>query len=302
MRHNVIIHFSPEKTINKEVTRFFDIYVNRNDSGKCLNTFIARSLHYCGFKARKSTVCQKIPHDWKEKAISISLRIRRFLSDSHVEIILSADETFCKFHETNNMVLVPIGSKNVGTALRYNEKDGCTVMVTLDMISNRVLPPFLIFAGKFGKTNMKKYNKVTKATVLFTQSHWMTVHTMKIYFKYLAKHYPSRKIGLIYDSAPTHLSQEIKEWIRQWNLNPSRSCEFYIEFIDPCMTSIIQPPDVFFNRPFKQALRRRYSEYVSYLSSKNLIAAGDNIIVHRDLLKVFVTESFKEANEKFRND
>ena len=168
-------------------------YLNKNDSGKSLNTSIARSLDYCGFKARKSSVCQKLPHEWKLLALVGALRVRTKFSEANVDIVLSADETFVKFHEYSDLSLVPKGTKKVASALKFNEKEGCIVMVTLDMIDNRVLPPFIVFAGSFGKTNMRKYKSVTKATVLFTKTHWMTVHCLMLYFEYLSSYYPGKK-------------------------------------------------------------------------------------------------------------
>ena len=302
LKRNTIIQFSGPKLMDYDIKQFFKTYVHKDDRGKALNTFICRSLDYCGFTARKSTVCQKIPPDWRKQAFMGALRVRESLRDLGAEIILSADETFVKFHETTDMVLAPTGSKNVGTALKTREKSGCTVMVTLDMIGNRALPPFLIFSGKFGKTNMKKYNNLTKATVVFTQTHWMTVHTMKIYFKYLSKYYPKRKIGIIIDSAPTHLHEDLKEWIKIWNTNPSRTCEFYVEFIDPSLTSIYQPPDVCFNKPLKQSLRSKYFEYVSSLAQKGKLQAGDSVHVHRDLLIDFIVDAFNGANENWAEE
>ena len=175
------------------MTHFSKTYVSKNDGGKALNTFITRSLEYCGFKARKSSVCQKLPANWKQLAHDGASRVRSAFQQAGVDIVLSSDETFVKFHESTDMFLVPKGTKKVGSALKFNEKEGCTVMVTLDMIGNCVLPPFIIFSGQFGKTNMKKYKSVTKATVLFSKTHWMTVHCLQLYFKYLSSYYSGKK-------------------------------------------------------------------------------------------------------------
>ena len=67
------------------------------------------------------------------------------------EIILSADETSVKFHETTDMVLVLTEAKNIGTSLKTKNKAGCTVNATFNMISNRALSSFLLFAGNFGE-------------------------------------------------------------------------------------------------------------------------------------------------------
>ena len=89
-----------------------------------------------------------------------------------------------------------IGVKRVGVALSVNEKNGCSVMITLDMHLNKALPPFIIFTGVFGALLMKKYKEMTKATVLFTDTHWMTSATNMLYFKYLSNFYKGKKLVL----------------------------------------------------------------------------------------------------------
>ena len=50
------------------------------------------------------------------------------------------------------------------------------------------------------------------------------------------------------------------EW---WNDNPDRICTFVIESVDPCLTSVYQPPDVMCNRPFNALIRTKYNESIS---------------------------------------
>ena len=108
------------------------------------------------------------------------------------------------------MALVSKGTKRVGSVLKFNEKQGCTVMVTLDMIGNHVLLPLSVYTCNFDKTYIIKCRSVTKGTDLSTKTHRITVHCLKIYFKYVSSYYPMQKIGLVFDSAPTHLHKELK--------------------------------------------------------------------------------------------
>ena len=66
------------------------------------------------------------------------------------DVVLSADDTFLRFHECTKKVLALIGVKRVGVVLSVNEKNGCSVMIILDMLTNKALPPFIIFTGVFG--------------------------------------------------------------------------------------------------------------------------------------------------------
>ena len=85
---------------------------------------------------------ETIKHRWY-------LSCAKLFEEEDVDVILSADETFLRFHECTKKVLTPIGVKRVGVALSVNEKNGCSVMITLDMFSNIALPLFIIFTGVF---------------------------------------------------------------------------------------------------------------------------------------------------------
>ena len=73
--------------------------------------------------------------------------MRKLLKEEDVDIILLANETFLRFHKCTKMDLVPIRVKRVGVALSVNEKNGFSVMITVDMCANIALPPFIIFTG-----------------------------------------------------------------------------------------------------------------------------------------------------------
>ena len=89
--------------------------------------------------------------------------MRKIFKEEEVDIVLSADETFLRFHECTKIVLAPTGVKRVGVALFVNEKNGCSVIITLDMFANIALPPFILFTGFFGACLMKEYKDTTKS-------------------------------------------------------------------------------------------------------------------------------------------
>ena len=82
------------------------------------------------------------------------------------------------------------------------------------MLLNKALPPFIIFTGLFGALLMKEYKGTTKATVPFTDTHWMTSDTNRLYFKYLSNFYKGKKVGLVYDKAPSHCSKAVNDYVK----------------------------------------------------------------------------------------
>ena len=89
----------------------------------------------------------KNPPNWKELGIAGACRVRKLFKEEDVDVVLSVDETFLRFHECTNKVLAPIVVNGVGVALSVNEKNGFSVMITVDMCANIALPPFIVFTG-----------------------------------------------------------------------------------------------------------------------------------------------------------
>ena len=302
-----IYSFLRRKFRNGEFHDKFLSSVKQNDK---LCNFVSRTLsmfHYC---VRKSTVSQSIPKDWMNLAIQGASRVRQRFMDENVDVVIAADETFLRFIEANSKVVVPCGSKRVGTALKCNEKEGCTVMVSMDMNASQLLPPFIIFKGTFGKTLMKSWQRYSKSTVLFTSNHWMTARTNILYLQYLLQLYPNKKIGLIYDHAPSHVSEEVKKWIEEYNnAREENDAELIIEFVDPCLTSVYQPPDVVMNAPLKKSIRTQYHDHVRRLIDRTNITetneslkAGSTVKISRETLVKFVENSTDDINRENRTD
>ena len=78
--------------------------------------------------------------NWKQLSIDGPCRVRKLFIEEDVDVISSADDNFLPFHKCTKKVLAPIGVKCVLVALSVNEKNDCSVMITLDMFANIVLP------------------------------------------------------------------------------------------------------------------------------------------------------------------
>ena len=105
---------------------------------------------------------------------------------------------------------------------------------------------------------------------------------------------------MVYDNAPSHVSAEIKTWIEDYNKSVSENEKIVMEFVDPCLTSIYQPPDVVMNAPLKLSIRHQYHNYVRELlqnpPSGIALKAGDPIAVSRETLVGFVKNAYQNIN------
>ena len=96
----------------------------------------------------------------------------------------------------------------------------------------------------------------------------------------------------MYDHAPTHVCDEVEQALKDINANRPEEEELVVEFIDPCLTSIYQPPDVAVNGPLKKMIREEYHNHVAELFSTSKqsanLKAGDKIPVSRENLVGFI--------------
>ena len=53
-----------------------------------------------------------------------ALRVRAILYEAVVDLVLSLDKTFVEFHECTGKFCSSKGNKKVGSALKFNKKDG----------------------------------------------------------------------------------------------------------------------------------------------------------------------------------
>jgi hypothetical protein len=82
----------------------------------------------------------------------------------------------------------------VGSAAKINEKEECTLMVTIVILSSSMLRSFIILTGKFGKTLMKQWHSCIDSTGLFTSYRWMTLETNALPLRYITDLYKDRGV------------------------------------------------------------------------------------------------------------
>ena len=145
------------------------------------------SLKQMNFSCRRKSLSQSIPIDWKYKSLHGAERDRNRFQDENVEVVISEDD-FLKFHERSDTYIVPKVTKRIGSSGKYDEKTGCTLMVTVDMLSSKLVEPMMIFIGSFGERNQRKYLPPNKNLVLFTPSYVQTSKTTVVYLEYLKKY------------------------------------------------------------------------------------------------------------------
>ena len=259
--------------------------------------WICRAMSKAVYADRKKSITKKVPVNWKPLALQGAERVRKLFASKGVRYIINADETFLRFHEVSGRYIVPKGEEHVGIASKMSEKDGCTLMVSMEWRTSSLIMPFMIFNGGFGKRLMNQWKNHDKSTVLFTEKHWQTQYTMKIYLQALRLNFPKGSvIGLIVDKASSHMGS-LQHWLEEENMKDPSGTKIILEYIDECLTSIYQPCDVLINHPLKQKLLGIYAKH----AYNNRVKPGEQFKISRETLVGIVEQSYTELNEELFN-
>ena len=87
------------------------------------------------------------------------------------------------------------------------------------------------------------------ASVNFQKKHWIDKKNMK-FLRWLKSKYPGGKIGLFWDRAAGHISSEV--------LDCATELGIIVELLYAGMTAIMQPCDVWLNKPIKMIIKQLY--------------------------------------------
>ncbi|KAH9182616.1 hypothetical protein AeNC1_015408, partial [Aphanomyces euteiches] len=182
------------------------------------------------------------------------------------------------FHPYKEKLLVPTGSKRVGTVIPVeDEKKGITLVVGCELYASRLLPPFIIDTGEFGAKLMQEWRSYKKSVVLSNSTHWMTQYIFILFLGYLKVLYKVKSIGVIVDRATTHYSELVVEW-----LNSEEGKYIVVDYIREGMTSVHQVGDITINKTLKSRIRCKYQDL--YYKEADDLKVGEFFRVHCEKL------------------
>ena len=137
---------------------------------------------------------------------------------------------------------------------------------------------------------MKWWSTFKEAQALFTENHWMTEHTMKLYIHLIKLTFPNNiNIGLILDKASMHDCKGLSEHVKTNNNMPPF---IHIGFVTENLTSAYSPPDIVVIKDLKANIRRKYDHLLSSKRKKR----GERVNITREDVVSMVTSSFEDVN------
>ena len=178
-----------------------------------------------------------------------------------------------------------------GTNRGENDKKGCTLVAGCEMFSGKLMAPYLIMDGVPNGYLSRRYTDWDgPATIKFQTKHWMDNPTCKNYLDWLRNCFPNENIGLIWDFAAAHKSEDI--------LNHAHELGITVGVIPAGLTSILQVCDLLINKPLKAAFKNQYCAW----KIRTDPGPGMKYKIDRDLIITWIENATHDLNLKFKED
>mmetsp|Transcript_17294 Transcript_17294/g.42366 ORF Transcript_17294/g.42366 Transcript_17294/m.42366 type:complete len:712 (+) Transcript_17294:91-2226(+) len=269
-------------------TKFYKNYFEIDNLSRFCN-WRTRTLSRYGFSVRQKTISQSVPDDWADISQEAAEGIRYCFMAQNCGVIVNADQTFMRFHPGADSLIAPVGRKN-----------GVTLMVTVELEGSRILPPFWVFQGKTGARIDQEFANFEQenngAHVAFQPMHRFDSAITCRYLRWLRRQYPNRKIGLVWDMAPQHASEQVLKFIRE-----SREW-LVVTFIPGGLTSILQPCDLVVNSALKKRVKKKYAIWKHTQLARDRTEKGHKTLkLSRKKLVQISLDVIRELNLEQRN-
>ena len=204
----------------------------------------------------KTTVAQKMPPQIEDKILSFHrfvIRMRK-LRNYPLSNIGNMDETAVYFDMPGDSTLHHKGEKTVIIRTTGHEKDKITVVLAA-MADGRKLPPLVVLKGK----REPAASDIPRGVLVrMSTNGWVNEDIIKWWVVQVWRRSEDRKL-LVWDAFRAHRTDAVKELL-------SRRSEFGVNsdtaVIPGGCTSILQPADVSWNKPFKSHIQEKWDRWM----------------------------------------
>ena len=274
----------------------------RASSGWCTR-FMKRNLYS---DRRPTKIAQKLPDHYVDKMFDFQRFIIRRRGEAQylLQSIGNMDETpVCQDMLPRNTV-DDTGKRSILIKSTGHEKSRYTVVLCA-MADGTKLKPMIIFKRKTPPKwlNSKGQNGFPSGVVIhWNEKGWMDEAACLKWIKEVwglrPGHLRNPKSLLVWDHFAAHLTDGVKQKVRQYNTN--------VAVIPGGLTGVLQPLDVSLNKPFKDGLRRRWKDWIgsgqqTFTKSNNMRAADLRLCATwvkeswDDIPKEMIIKSFKKC-------
>ncbi|KAH7965076.1 hypothetical protein HPB49_003289 [Dermacentor silvarum] len=218
--------------------------------------YIKRWKQRFGVTMRQATnESQKTPEDFTEaaKAFRSAVNALRIRHDYTHFNISNMDQTMVRMDSPANRTNNVVGESTVRIA-----NTGCFTVALAACASGHKLPAFVILKEPSGRIPPKAFMSLripANVRVTASKNGWMTSDKLQEWLtRVWGPNSDDVRRLLVLDQAPIHKTQATKDALDESDTD--------VVYVPAGCTSLLQPADVFWNRPFKANLRRTWESFI----------------------------------------
>ncbi|KAH9126112.1 hypothetical protein AeMF1_003413 [Aphanomyces euteiches] len=213
---------------------------------KCSNGWLEKFLGCHDFVVRKGTRKPSLPpEEIIRRAVCFVNHTHKLIQDHNVPAcnIYNFDETANFFDHTNQTTIDIRGTTDIPIRSFVLEKARITVVFAANATGRKLQPCVLLRSKDANFSGIRKHDGLVQCS---TPNAWMNGSTFIEYVRYIFAYHP-RPLLLVFDSAPSHLSRDVKAFLH--------SQDILFAVIPGGLTGYLQPADVSWFKPLKNALK-----------------------------------------------
>jgi hypothetical protein len=199
-----------------------------------------------------TSIGQKLPHDWETKMASFKCFVEAKIKGINLHQIGDMDEVPMSFDMPSNFTVDRKGAQDMKISTTGAEKCCLTVVLCVTADGGK-LPSFVIFK----RETIPKEDFPKGVVVSANQKGWMTKESMLEWLESVWRKRENSffkpKSLLIYDSAPSHLTDEVKIKVKTYSK---------LAVIDGGLTKLSQPLDISVNKSFKSKITKNLEKWM----------------------------------------
>jgi hypothetical protein len=171
------------------------------------------------------------------------------------------DETPCWMDMPGPTTIESTGSRSVPLRTTGHDKARFTVVLAA-MADGRKLKPYVIFKGV---RRSQELDRIPGVVVALSRNGWMTEDLIADWLERVWGRIAFTQCLSVWDAYRCHITQRVKQAVQSMRTTMS--------VIPGGLTSLVQPADVCWNKPYKEAYREQYDEWLSS-GEKSYTAGG----------------------------
>ncbi|KAJ8403318.1 hypothetical protein AAFF_G00355350 [Aldrovandia affinis] len=204
---------------------------------------------------RRTSLAQRLPSDFREKLLSYQRYVIQVKEEALIPLdqMGNADQTPVFFDMPTSVTVHKKGDKSVIVRSTGNEKSRVTLMLAY-LADGTKLPPYLILKRKTVPKEAMPAGIIVRAQAKGWMETELVVDWLKVVWGRRRGGLRKRRNMLVLDAFRGHLTEPVKKQVKAMNGD--------LVIIPGGMTSQLQVLDVVVNKPFKDHLRKRYTEWL----------------------------------------